>query len=130
MQCGSKQSAKEELTQAVRNDFETVRTMQIAYADAVRAREALAEDLRKGLELNRLGSLTYEELADIQQEYEEQELSQLELLGEYTKLLYAYDRLTCGGITAFLEGTDINMTVAQGGTAFLRTKSEERHIII
>ena len=113
------QSAKEELTQAVRNDFETVRTMQIAYADAVRAREALAEDLRKGLELNRLGSLTYEELADIQQEYEEQELSQLELLGEYTKLLYAYDRLTCGGITAFLEGTDINMTVAQGGNSFL-----------
>lgn len=113
------QSAKEELTQTVRNDFETVKTMQIAYADAVRAREALEGDLGKGLELNRLGSLTYEELSDLQQEYEEQELSELELLGEYTKLLYAYDRLTCGGITAFLEGTDINMTVAQGGNSFL-----------
>lgn len=113
------QSAREELTQTVRNDFETVKTTQIAYSDAVQAREELAQDLRKGLELNRLGSLTYDELSEIQQEYEEQELAELELLGEYSKLLYAYDRLTCGGITAFLEGTDINMTAAQGGNSFL-----------
>lgn len=113
------QSAKEELTQTVRNDFEAVKTMQIAYADAVRAREELEKELRKGLELNRLGSLSYEELSEIQQEYEEQELSELELLGEYSELLYSYDRLTCGGITAFLEGTDINLIAAQGGNSFL-----------
>lgn len=43
----------------------------------------------------------------------------LELLGEYSKLLYAYDRLTCGGITAYLEGTDIDMTAAGGGNSYL-----------
>lgn len=113
------QSAKEELTQTVRNDFETVKTAQLAYMDALQTCDELETDLRKSIELNRLGKLSYEELSDIQQEYEEQELAALELLGEYSKLLYAYDRLTCGGITAFLEGTDINMKAAQGGNSFL-----------
>lgn len=113
------QSAKEELTQNVRNNFETVKTAQLAYMDALQICDELEADLRKSTELNRLGSLSYEEFSDIQQEYEEQELAALELLGEYSKLLYAYDRLTCGGITAYLEGTDINMKAAQGGNSFL-----------
>lgn len=113
------QSAEETLVKQVRNDFETIKTAQVAYTDAVRALDELAEDLDKGIQLNRIGSMSYEELSDIQTEYEEQELARLELLGEYSKLLYAYDRLTCGGITAFLEGTDINMTAAQGGNSFL-----------
>lgn len=112
-------SAEEELTRRVRDDFETIKTAQIAYADAVRAFDEVAEDLEKGLQLNRIGSMTYEELSDIQAEYEEQELAKLELLGEYSKLLYAYDRLTCGGITAYLEGTDINMSAAGGGNSYL-----------
>lgn len=113
------QSAKEELTQTVRNDFETLKTAQLVYMDAIQTCDELEEDLGKSTELNRLGSFDYEELSGMQQEYEEQELTTLELLGEYSKLLYAYDRLTCGGITAFLEGTDINMKVAQGGNSFL-----------
>lgn len=112
-------SAKEELVKRVRNDFETIKTAKIAYRDAVRALDELAVDLDKGIQRNRMGSMSYEELSDIQTEYEEQELSKLELLGEYSSLLYAYDRLTCGGITAFLEGTDINMVTAQGGNSFL-----------
>ncbi len=112
-------SAREELEQRVRDDFETLKTAQIAYTDAVRAFDEIAEDLDKGTRLNRVGSMTYEELSDIQEEYEEQQLERLELLGEYSKLLYAYDRLTCGGITAYLEGTDINMTAAQGGNSYL-----------
>lgn len=113
------QSAMEELTQTVKDNFETLKTAQIAYTDAVRACGELEEDVRKGTELNRLGSLSYEELSDVQEEYEAQELEALELLGEYSRLLYAYDRLTCGGITAYLEGTDINMKAAQGGNSFL-----------
>lgn len=112
-------SAEDELVKRVRGDFETIKTAQIAYSDAVRALEELEEDLDKGTRLNRLGSMSYEELADIQTEYEEQELAKLELLGEYSKLLYAYDRMTCGGITAFLEGTNINMVAAQGGNSYL-----------
>lgn len=112
-------SAKEALVKQVRDDFETIKTAQIAYADAARALDALSEDLDKGVHRNRIGSMSYEELADIQTAYEEQELSKLELLGEYSKLLYAYDRLTCGAVTAYLEGTDIDMAAAQGGNSFL-----------
>lgn len=112
-------SAKEALVKQVRDDFETIKTAQIAYADAARALDALSEDLDKGVHRNRIGSMSYEELADIQTAYEEQELSKLELLGEYSKLLYAYDRLTCGAVTAYLEGTDIDMAAQQGGNSFL-----------
>lgn len=115
----AQQSAMEELAQSVKDHFETLKTMQIAYSDAVRACDELEEDVRKSMELNRLGNLSYEELSDVQEVYEEQELSVLGLLGEYSTLLYAYDRLTCGGITAYLEGTDINMRAAQGGNSFL-----------
>ncbi|MDE7323239.1 MAG: hypothetical protein K2N73_11075 [Lachnospiraceae bacterium] len=114
-----KKSAQEELTQAVKDNFETVKTTKLAYSDAVRACDALEKDLDKSLQLNRIGVLTYEELSDMQEEYEQQQLARLELLGEYSSLLYAYDRLTCGGITAYLEGTDINMTAASGGNSFL-----------
>lgn len=112
-------SAEEALVKQVRNDFETIKTAQIAYTDAARALDALSEDLDKGVQRNRIGSMSYEELADIQTAYEEQELSKLALLGEYSKLLYAYDRLTCGAVTAYLEGTDIDMAAAQGGNSFL-----------
>ena len=112
-------SAEETLVKQVRNDFETIKTAQIAYTDAARALDALSEDLDKGVQRNRIGSMSYEELADIQTAYEEQELSKLSLLGEYSKLLYAYDRLTCGAVTAYLEGTDIDMAAAQGGNSFL-----------
>lgn len=112
-------SAREELEKQVRGDFETIKTAQIAYTDAVRALDELSEDLDKGMQLNRIGSMSYEELSDIQTEYEEQELAKLELLGEYSKLLYAYDRLACGGITAYLEGTDVDMAAAKGGNSFL-----------
>ncbi len=112
-------SAEEALVKQVRGDFETIKTAQIAYTDAARALDALSEDLDKGVQRNRIGSMSYEELADIQTAYEEQELSKLALLGEYSKLLYAYDRLTCGAVTAYLEGTDIDMAAAQGGNSFL-----------
>lgn len=118
------QSAKKALEQAVRADFETVRTAQVAYADAVRARQELEEDLEKGLQLNRLGQLAYEELADIRDAYEEQELETLELLAEYSRSLYAYDRLTCGGITAYLTGTDLEMAAAQDGNSYLADEME------
>lgn len=117
-------SAEEQVIQRVRDDFETVKTAQIAYEDAVTAFDEIAGDLDKGIQLNRLGSMTYEELSDIQAEYEEQELAKLELLSEYSKLLYAYDRLTCGGITAFLEGTDVNMAAARGGNSYLADEVE------
>lgn len=113
------ESLKDELTKTVRNDFDALKTAQIAYSDGLRTCESLEQDVKKCTELNRLGSLTYEELSDLQQEYEEEEMTLLDTLAEYSKLLYSYDRLTCGGITAYLEGTDINMKAAQGGNSFL-----------
>jgi hypothetical protein len=114
-----KKAAEEELTKQVKDDFETLKTAQIAYSDAVKLSSDLETDVKKATELNKLGNLTYDELSDLQDEYEQQELSTLELLAEYTKLLYSYDRLTCGGITAYLEGTDIDMKAATGGNSFL-----------
>ena len=112
-------SLKDELTESVKSGFETLKTAQIAYSDAQKNCQALEEELNRGKRLNLLGQMSYEEYKDLQDEYRQQELDTLDLLAEYTKLLYSYDRLTCGGITAYLEGTDVEMKAAQGGNSFI-----------
>lgn len=112
-------SLRDELTESVKSGFETLKTAQIAYSDAQKNCQALEEELNRGKRLNLLGQMSYEEYKDLQDEYRQQELDTLDLLAEYTKLLYSYDRLTCGGITAYLEGTDVEMKAAQGGNSFI-----------
>ena len=112
-------SLKDELTESVKSGFETLKTAQIAYSDAQKNCQTLEEELNRSKRLNLLGQMTYDEYKDLQDEYRQQELDTLDLLAEYTKLLYSYDRLTCGGITAYLEGTDVEMKAAQGGNSFI-----------
>jgi hypothetical protein len=116
--------AKEELLTSVDDSFETLVTAKNSYETSRSAGDTLAEEVEKATQLNRLGEYTYEELSDLQEEYEEQELDTLDLLAEYTKQLYSYDRLTCGGITSYLEGTDITTAAASGGNSYVAEELE------
>lgn len=111
--------AENELTTNVKDTFETLVTAKNSYEAARKTSLSLEEDIEKSTELNKLGELSYEELADLQAEYEEQQIDTLDLLAEYTKELYAYDRLTCGGITNYLEGTELDLSAASGGNSYL-----------
>ena len=117
-------SLQDELTNSVKSGFETLKTAQIAYNDAKKSCDVLEQEVEKNTRLNLLGKVSYEELSDLQEEYRNQESETLDLLAEYTQLLYSYDRLTCGGITAYLEGTDVEMKAAQGGNSFIAKELE------
>ena len=117
-------SLQDELTNSVKSGFETLKTVQIAYNDAQKSCDILEQEVEKNTRLNLLGKVSYEELSDLQEEYRNQESETLDLLAEYTQLLYSYDRLTCGGITAYLEGTDVDMKAAQGGNSFIAKELE------
>lgn len=117
-------SLQDELTNSVKSGFETLKTAKIAYNDAKKSCDILEQEVEKNTRLNLLGKVSYEELSDLQEEYRNQESETLDLLAEYTQLLYSYDRLTCGGITAYLEGTDVDMKAAQGGNSFIAKELE------
>ena len=117
-------SLQDELTNSVKSGFETLKTAQIAYNDAQKSCDILEQEVEKNTRLNLLGKVSYEELSDLQEEYRNQESETLDLLAEYTQLLYSYDRLTCGGITAYLEGTDVDMKATQGGNSFIAKELE------
>ena len=117
-------SLQDELTNSVKSGFETLKTAQIAYNDAQKSCDILEQEVEKNTRLNLLGKVSCEELSDLQEEYRNQESETLDLLAEYTQLLYSYDRLTCGGITAYLEGTDVDMKAAQGGNSFIAKELE------
>ncbi len=112
-------SEKQQLISSVKTQFENVKTARTAYLDGVKAADELADEIKKDTELNRLGSLSYEELSDVQDEYLEAQIEELDQLAEYSKLLYSFDRLTCGGITEYLNGTNIDMRAAAGGNSFI-----------
>lgn len=113
------ESLKKELTRSVKDGFENIVTAGITYRQAKKETEELLREEQKAFVKNRMGMLKIEELEDIQEEYITQELNALEALGEYTRLLYSFDRLTCGGITRYLSGADQEMNQVTKGSSFL-----------
>lgn len=113
------ESKKKELTRSVKDGFENIVTAQLSYSQAKKETEELFFEEQKAFVQNRLGMLELEDLEGIQEEYITQELNTLEALGEYTKLLYSFDRLTCGGITQYLSGTNQEMNQVERGSRLL-----------
>ena len=113
------EAAKKELTQQVKSNFEAVNNAGIAFREGQKAVQSLKEDVDKAIYMNLKGQLELSELKDVQSQYEEQVLATLDLQAQYSQLLYSYDRLTCGGVTAYLQGSDLDMQAAQGGNSYL-----------
>ncbi|MDD2973365.1 MAG: hypothetical protein PHE02_14670, partial [Lachnospiraceae bacterium] len=117
--CTDEQVARKELTGKVSTSFNAMVTARNSYESLKEESEKGKAELEKSLLLNTAGELTYEELKDIQDEYEETQRTELEALDTYTQTLYSYDRLTCGAVSALLRGTDIDMNPAVGGNSYL-----------
>lgn len=113
------ESLKRELTRSVKDGYENVVTARLAYTQAKKEAQELSQEEKKASIQNRIGLLDLDELNEIQEEYVNQEISTLELLSEYTKLLYSYDKLTCGGITQYLSGASQEMNQVERGSRLL-----------
>lgn len=110
---------KKEVEEAVSDRFEALITSRNAL-DALRETVTDMEGkLQKQLALNRQGKLSFEELNAQQEEYEEYEIEMLDTLADYSSQLYSFDRLTCGGITKYLEEGSLSADTAAGGESYL-----------
>ena len=119
------ESAKAELEQGLEDAFNNYVNVRSTYQKYL---EDIAEEEQRIKEYevkNRMGYLTLEEYEDSVDDYEALQNSMLEAMKTYTQTLYSLDRQTCGGISALLSGTDIDLQVAKSGESFVEKDQKE-----
>lgn len=97
----------------VSNSFETIVTAKNAYEILRKSADELKADLDRLVLLNRQGRAEYQEVKDKQSDYQQTQMDMLSALKDYNDLLTAFDRLTCGAITALLTGESLSI---EGGS--------------
>jgi len=77
------------------------------------------QELMQAAALNAAGSMTYDEYALVQEEYEDFQMDLLTAKSAHTEIMYSFDRLTCGAVSAYFKGEDISMSAAEGGQSYV-----------
>lgn len=114
-----KQNEERSLREQVEDSFNNLVSMRNAWQSLVEQVEEGRESLAAESVLNRLGELTYEEYHSSLSDYEETQQEMYEALSDYSQALYSFDRLTCGGVTALLEGTEASLSAGSGGESYV-----------
>ncbi|MDE5587905.1 MAG: hypothetical protein K2J60_02025 [Acetatifactor sp.] len=114
-----KNNAKQDLTQQVEDSFNNLISLRNTYASLTEQVEDAKKQLEADKVLNRLGELTYDEYKASLDEYEDMQNEMFEALALYSQALYSFDRLTCGGITALMEGTGADLNAGSGGNSYV-----------
>lgn len=114
-----KNNAKQELTEQVEDGFNNLISMRNTYVSLTEQVKDAKKQLEADKVLNRLGELTYDEYKASLDEYEDMQNEMFEALALYSQALYSFDRLTCGGITALLQGTGADLNAGSGGISYV-----------
>ena len=114
-----KKATKEELDQSVTDSFNNYISVRNACNQTDEELTKAKKDLEKSELLNRMGELTFEEYDSQMSSYEELQNSMFDSMKLYTNTLYSLDRLTCGGISALLSGTDADLQTAVVGESYI-----------
>ena len=120
-----KRGAKETLDQSVIDYFNNYISVRNSYKQYVRDVDEAGKELDKAEILNRNGELSFEEYDSQMESYEELQNSMLDAMKLYTTTLYGFDRLTCGGISSLLSGTDSDMQTAVVGESYPEKNTAE-----
>lgn len=133
---------KQSLETSVTDSFEAAITAQNSYQSLQKETEKQRQELEKTRLKNQTGEITYEELKNAQDSYEEIQLQTLDAGAAFSELLYSFDRLTCGGITAYLVGeltgleriwggdSVLEETELEGAVYYIRTKAEDNVFLL
>ncbi len=114
-----KLAAEADLEEQVIDSFENYISVRNSYIKMAKDIEEAEKQLEADLTLNRLGELSFDEYNSEMDDYEELQNSFFELMKTYSETLYAFDRLTCGGISAFLSGDDSSLNAGTVGTSYV-----------
>ena len=122
-----KNAAKADLDQSVTDTFNNYISVRNSYKQLVSDVEEAKVNLEKDEVRNRAGELTFEEYDSAMSSYEELQNSMLDAMKLYTTTLYSFDRLTCGGISSILSGTDADMQTAVVGESYITENTAEAY---
>lgn len=110
---------KKDLTASVKEYYEN-------YVSTMNSSQSLAKEvakkeneLKKAAYLNGTGKMTYEEYTQVQEEYEELQMDYLDAKAAHSEILYTFDRLTCGALSAYLKGEAIELSSSEGGKSYV-----------
>lgn len=110
---------KEELEAQVRECFEVVVTTGNEYLKQKKSTEKIAQELPKEQILNSLGQLSFEEYMQSQKEYRIQRMAEIEALEDYSALVFAFDRLTCGAVSEYLKNSELLSLIGQNENVYV-----------
>lgn len=118
-------AAKAELDQKVEDSFNNYISVRASYEKYLKDIETAEANMKQYAVKNRMGYMTLEEYEDELNSYEELQNALFESMKLYTDSLYSLDRLTCGGISAMLSGTDLDMQTAVVGESYVTKDTSE-----
>lgn len=113
------ENTKKEIEDAIEDGYENLVTANNAYQSLLEAVDEQKADLEQAEQLNKLGELEYSELQTIQTQYEDTLLESMDSLASYSEQLYAFDTLTCGGVSKYLSGESLVSDVTSGGSSYI-----------
>lgn len=109
----------QDLSDAVTDAFDNYVSVKSAYESYVEQVDEEEEKLEKARILNEAGELEYVEFKEQLDSYEELQNSMLDSMKTYTQTLISFDRLTCGGISAYLGDLIGDFEAGTGGESFV-----------
>lgn len=98
-----KKNQQTELEQRIEAEYNNLVSLRKAYDTSKESIEDSKKKLDKNGILYRQGEVSQEEYYSLLDKHEELQIEMLEAMAEYSNSLYAFDRLTCGGVTALLS---------------------------
>ena len=119
------QAAQKDLDQTVEDSFNNYINLRSAYDQAIKSVDDKEKDMKQYAVKNRMGYMTLQEYEDEQADYEELQNALFDAMKSYTTTLYSFDRLTCGGVSALLSGTDADLKTAVVGESYVDKDSKE-----
>ena len=118
-------SVQKDLEDQLNDGFNNYISVRQTYTDLVASVEEKREEVEKATAQNLLGKLTYDELSDLQTEYEDTQMEMLTALSDYTSALVSYDKLSCGALTSLFDSTGITTSTANGGSSYIVSDDDE-----
>ena len=112
------ESTRSSTEKNVRSQYELLLNTWKSYESLLGQVDTAAEQLDKVTALNRQGKAEYEELQDAQDSYEELQLEALDTLATYNEALFNFDRLTCGAVSDYMQGSGVSLDAGEGGDSY------------
>lgn len=125
--CKDYNNACDELKQNVADYFDSLMDARSAYISAKDDMKKEKADLMEAESKNAMGTMTLEEFEMVSEEYEAARTQLKDSLSTYSKSLYSFDRITCGGASEYIMAE--SLSAQTGGVGFGTAENKKKNPI-